>query len=388
MGCKGSEEQRYNRYKEIAELVKELRMIGNEQSFQSPRTPTFPRFDHATLDGSTSKKDRKEAKRQAKAAERVPVITSKDIERIGKILHPEEPVDEEFEKALLMDKAIENNMYYHPATSNSREERHRFIRQERSGKSELKLSDSEMRDMLAELKVPDLAQAKSKSERVIVTRLREKIVEDFVHDHHEAGEIMMRKAGFWRWANRRTYNRLAANGRIYDWKNGETLAPVGENEVDVEGYEAPAAADDLAADHDEEVVIEKEDTDKDDDANDDMSSVVSLTSEASRVRPAYSSSASRDTSISSASRTTFSSNDESADDSWTTVGRVKQPKATLTLKLTPNGGLKHLRPNTTPRTPRTFAAAFSMLSIPDERKEYESDEKNAVSPLTPCPRRR
>jgi hypothetical protein len=209
-----------------------------------------------------------------------------------------------------------------------------------------------------------------------------------VHDHHEAGEIMMRKAGFWRWANRRTYNRLAANGRIYDWKNGEALAPVGENEVDVEGYEAPAAADDLAADNGEEVVVDKGDTDKDDDANDDISSVVSLTSEASRFRPAYSSSASRDTSISSASRTTFSSNDESADDGWTTVGRAKLPNATLTLKLTPNGGLKHLRSSKTPRTPKTFADAFSMLSIPDEKKEYESDGDEAVSPLTPCPRRR
>jgi hypothetical protein len=288
---------------------------------------------------------------------------------------------------LLMDKAIENNMYYHPATSNSREERHRFIRQERSSKSELKLSDSEMHDILTELKVPDLAQAKSKSERVIVTRLREKIVEDFVHDHHEAGEIMMRKAGFWRWANRRTYNRLAANGRIYDWKNGEALAPVGENEVDGEGYEAPAAADDLVADHDEEVIVDKEDTDKDDDANDDMSSVVSITSEASRFRPAYSSSASRDTSISSASRTTLLSNDESADDGWTTVGRAR-PKAALTITLTPNGGLKHLRSIKTPRTLKTFAAAFSMLSIPDEKIEYESDGDDAVSPLTPCPRRR
>jgi hypothetical protein len=38
--------------------------------------------------------------------------------------------------------------------------------------------------------------------------------------------------------------------------------------------------------------------------------------------------------------------------------------------------------------PRTFAAAFSMLSIFDEKKEYVSDEEDAVSPLTPCPNRR
>lgn len=388
MGCRGSDEQRYNRYKEIAELVKDLRNAGNEQSLSSPKTPTFHKFDHAVLDGSASKKERKEAKKQAKAADRELVIKAKDIERIGKILHPEELVDEEFERALLMDKSIENNMYYHPGTSNSREERDRFISEERRGKAQLKLSDAEITRIMTELGFPDLSMMKSKEERVLVGRLREKIAKDLKHDHNEARDTMQRKAGFWRWASRKAYNRLAANGRIWDWKNGDALAPIVEHEADVDEQQAPEAAVDVAPNEDV-FVDKKEHTEHDDDANDDQSSVGSLPSNASHYRATYASSTSRDTSISSASRTTFSSNDESADERWTTVGRMKAPKPSnkFKLKLSTNGGLRHLESRTATRTPNS-STKFALLSIQDDGDGNVSGEDDVVSPRTPCPKRR
>jgi hypothetical protein len=223
MGCIGSDEQRYNRYKGIAELVKDLRTFNDEQSLSSPHTPSFSKFDHAVLDGSVSKKDRKEAKKQAKASDRVRTIRAKDIERIGMILHPEKSGDEEIEHALLVDKSIQNNMYYHPGTSNSREERQVFIGHERRCKAELKVTDAEIDRIMTELKIHDISHVKCKKERALVGRLHEKIVEDLKHDHGEARDTMMRKAGFWRWANRKTYNRLAANGRTWDYENGELL---------------------------------------------------------------------------------------------------------------------------------------------------------------------
>jgi hypothetical protein len=243
---------------------------------------------------------------------------------------------------------------------------------------------------MTELKVNDMCHVKGKKERALVGRLRDKIVEDLQHDHGEARETMMRKAGFWRWASRKAYNRLAENGRIWDWQSGGALAPVVEHEADVVNPQAPAAVealvvnDDAAAD--EGMLMVKEDEVKDDD----LLSVASLTSEVSRSRPAYASSTSRDTSMSSASRTTFSSNDESADESWTTVGRGKAPKSTnaFTLKLSTHGGLKHLEPKVTPRTPRA-STRFAMLSIADDEKENVSDgEEGVLSPRTPRQRRR
>jgi len=392
MGCKNSDEQRHIRYKEIAELVKDLRTFNNgEQSLLSPHTPSSFKFGHAVLDGSVNKKDRKEAKKQAKAAERVLTIRAKDIERIGKILHPEESGDEEFERALLMDKSIENNMYYHPGTSTSREERQVFISQERRGKAELKITQAEIDRIMSELKVHDMSRVKDKRERALVGRLREKIVEDLKHDHGEARETMMRKAGFWRWASRKAYNRLVANGRIWNHENGEALAPVVEHEADADHPQASAAVETVevngaeAADEGPHVAEKAEVKD------DDLLSVASLTSDASRSRPTYASSTSRDTSISSASRTIFSSNDDSADDSWTTVGKPKAPKAfnSFNLKLSTHGGLKHLESKTTPCTPTPKGSTkFAMLSVVDDEKENESDGDDAVSPCTPCQKRR
>lgn len=390
MGCKSSDEQRYFRHREIAELVRDLRTIDVEQSVSSPITPRASKFDFAVLDGSTSKKDRKEAKRQAKAAGRVLEIRANDIERIGKILHPEEPVDEEFERNLLMDKRIEENMYYNSATSNSREERQIFISQDRRGKAELKITDAEIERITTELKVHDICHVKGKKERALVCRLRDKIVEDLKHEHGEARETMMRKAGFWRWASRKAYNRLAENGRIWDWESGEALALVIEHEADVVNPQAPAAAEAVvlggaeAADY--ESLVHKEDEVNDDD----LLSVVSHASEPFRSRPAYASSTSRETSMSSASRTTFTSNDDSADESWTTVGKPKASKASnsFTLKLSTHGGLKHLESKVTPRTPRA-STRFAMLSIADDDKENASDgEDGMLSPCTPCHRRR
>jgi len=389
MGCKSSDEKRYFRHREIAELVKDLRTIDAEQSVSSPVTPRASKFDFAVLDGSTSKKDRKEAKRQAKAAGRVLEIRARDVERIGEILHPEQPLDEEFERNLLMDKSIESNVYYNPATS-SREDRQIFISQDRRGKAELKITDAEIERIMTELKVHDMYHVKGKKERALVGRLRDKIVEDLKHEHGEARETMMRKAGFWRWASRKAYNRLAENGRIWDWKSGEDLAPVVEHEADVVDPQAPAAAEAVVVDGAEAAdygsLVHKEDEVKDDD----LLSVVSLASEPFRSRPTYASSTSRDTSMSSASRTTFTSNDDSADESWTTVGKPKAPKASnsFTLKLSTHGGLKHLESKVSPRTPRA-STRFAMLSIADGDKENASDGEDVVrSPHTPCPRRR
>ena len=390
MGCKSSDQKRYLRHREIAELVKDLRTIDAEESLSSPITPKAPKFDFAVLDGSASKKDRKEAKRLAKAADRVLEIKAKDVERISKILHPGEPVDEEFERGLLMDKSIEENVYYHPQTSNNREERHIFISHDRRGKAEFKVTAAEIERIMIELRVHDTSHVKGKKERALVGRLRDKIVEDLEHEHGEARETMIRKAGFWRWASRKAYNRLAENGRIWDWDSGEALAPVVEHEADVVDPQATAGAGAVAVESEEAVdygpLVVKED-----EVNDDgLLSVASLTSEASRSRPTYASSTSRDTSMSSASRTTFSSHDESADESWTTVGKPKAPKATnsFKLKLTTHGGLKHLESKVTPRTPRA-STRFAMLSLADDEKENASDgESGVLSPRTPRQRRR
>ena len=389
--------------------MKGARECGDEQPFSTPKSATFSKYDHALLEGSGSKKDRKEKKRAAKAAERAPLITADDIERVAHILHPKEPVNEEFEKALLMDKSIENNIFYHPGTANSYEMRDRIIRQERSGRFKLKLSEKELDQIVAEL-LPDMMdRSKSKKERDLIARLRKMVEEDLTHDHGEEQQTMMRKASFWRWANREAYNRLAANGRIWDWKNGEALAPVVEQQADAAGDEPKAevldadvlgieAPEEKAPDEkDDTVVNESKGGGGDIHATDLLLRGLSLASEDSRnTRPSSSTSVSRNTSASSASRATGSSTDDSIDD-FVTVGKggkklrisTTQTLPALTLKFSANGGLGHISSRSIPRTPMS---AFSMLTVEDAGDSGDDDGEDEdddvpISPRTPCPRR-
>lgn len=199
----------------------------------------------------------------------------------------------------------------------------------------------------------------------------------------------MRKAGFWRWANRKAYNRLIANGRIWDWKNGDALALVAEQDVEqdaqagAEGDEGDGpepgaepdggdAQQDAAVDQVAAPVTPSDDSGNDNDVvTDDLMSVVSGASEASRSDRTSGTSISRDTSASSTTRTTASGTEENAEAGWNTVGTPKPTGPPFTLKLSTNGGLDHLKPNT-PRSPWRRPRAppgFSTLSIKDAEND-------------------
>lgn len=389
MACRNGDEQHDQRHRNIAELIRKLRELDSEDDTSASKTPTAPRFT-APFNSSVSKKDRKEAKKAAKAAERPRVVTAKDLKQMGHILHPSDEdatEDLDFEKQLLEDDAIDENKYYHRGTSNTREMRHRFIRQERAGKVELHITEEEMQRIMAELKVPRLEEAASRSERAAITAIRKAVEEDLVHCHGEDQQTMMRKAGFWRWASRKAYERLVANGRIWDWKNEEDPIP----DVDEQVVEAAVAinAPNAASD------------DSDEDSEPTPSLAGSISTQTSKSGPASTAGPSRNTSIPSASRFTRASVDSNMgnDDGWTSVGKLKSTPgiaapSNFNLKLKTNNGLAHLTVKASPKTPtlstpHAARGAFAMLSTADEFDEadylYEDEEDDdvgyALSPL-------
>lgn len=212
----------------------------------------------------------------------------------------------------------------------------------------------------------------------------------------------MRKAGFWRWANRKAYNRLIANGRIWDYKSGDALAPVAEQEVEpnavagAERDEEPDAEPGAEGNEDE---YSQRDTTPNKEATpmalnnfasednyvvaDDLMSVISGASEISRFDRTDASSVSRNTSTSSASLTTLDSIEEAAETGWNTVG-TGTPKPTgfpFTLKLSTNGGLDHLKTPSKNAWRKPMALAdFSALSL-EGTGHNDSDEE--LSPRTP-----
>jgi len=389
MACRNGDEQHDQRHRNIAELIRKLRDLDIEENASALKTPTAARFN-SPFESSVSKKDRKEAKKAAKAAERPRVVTAKDLKQIGQILHPSDEdntEDLDFEKQLLEDDAIDRNRYYHRGTANTREMRHRIVRQERAGKIELHITEEETKRIMAELKVPRLDEAGSRSERAAIVAIHKAVEEDLIHCHNEDQQMMMRKAGFWRWASRKAYERLVANGRIWDWKNEEDPIPDVDEQV-VEPAVAMNVPNPAAEDGDE-------------DSETAPSLVGSISTHNSKSGPASSAGASRNTSISSVSRLPRASLDSNMGDDggWTSVGKLKStPKiaapANFKLKLKANNGLGHLTvkasPKTpTPRTPHTPHGAYAMLSTgidygtDDYLYEKENEEDDyPLSPLT------
>ena len=382
MACRNSDEQQDKRWRNIGELIRQLREVSSEEVGATPKTPTAPQLRLPSVDGSATKKDRKDAKKAAKAAARPRIITSKDVKRIGDILNPPvEDEEEDFEKALMKDEDIKMNVYYHRGTANTHEMRHRFIKQFRAGQFELDIRKAEMDRIMSELKVPDLADAKTKVERSLISQIQNAVEEDLVHVHGEERQTMQRKAGFWRWANTKAYNRLVENGRIWDWKVdqvvpaktvAEDLAMVVAEDQTVDGAEVEATP------YDEPTVLRVVTGNS---VSSRSSSIVERLPESSRGGPAFFSSVSRNTSASSASRTTSTSIE---DDGWATVGKVKPVPPRIQLKLVSNGGLSHLTTKASPWSPKNpkGSAAFNMLSTADESEEgYESgDEDSPISP--------
>ncbi|KAK0347758.1 hypothetical protein LTS16_001576 [Friedmanniomyces endolithicus] len=224
--CKHTEGQHDKRHREIAELLHQLKEQQNQSKEPEPGTPKAARSNtgHQTA-SPMSKKERKAAKKAAKLARLPKVITTADIDFVERTLHPHDHeidlADEE--RRLLEDPDIKLNLYYHKGTSNTQESRYRHIKRKQSHADTPKIDDEELNALLAGLNVPPACQAKTTEECRLIESISKAVSEDMVNVAKEHGQIQVRKAGFWRWASKKVYNRLVQNGRLWD-QSAETDA--------------------------------------------------------------------------------------------------------------------------------------------------------------------
>ncbi|KAK4574574.1 hypothetical protein LTR86_001415 [Recurvomyces mirabilis] len=185
-----------------------------------PRTPAKVLcIDASSPDPSPmSKKDRKAARKTAKLASMPKVITTADIESVAKVLHPHnaDKDEAEEERRLLEDPDIKLNLYFFKGTSNTREARRRHLKPKVKGEQEFVIEEDELAALLVSLGVPASDQVKPAQARQLVEQIRCAVRDDLVHVAKEHEQTMMRKAGFWRWASRKAYERLIQNGRLWD----------------------------------------------------------------------------------------------------------------------------------------------------------------------------
>ncbi|KAH9820884.1 Histidine-specific methyltransferase, SAM-dependent [Teratosphaeria destructans] len=347
--CRKSDEQHIKRHRDIAELLRQLDDLQNQNAEpQTSKTIAERRQSTPYIPSPLSKKERKAANKAMKhAANRPKVLTTAQVDFVEHALHPQnDDVDEAVREAeLLEDPDIKLNMYFHKGTSNSREVRHRHLTRKNSSQSHEE-DEVELDTAMSALNVPKPENVKTEAQRKIIAVIRTAVKEDLMTLQRETEETGMRKAGFWRWASRKAYNRLVAHGRIWAdkteqpdvtrRKDSAASAPEESSEVSDQGSE-PHEGTGMETDTEPSTKSAKAVA---------LPPVVPATDLSDGRLATTPKAATLSVTTSPKSSTT-----PAAGNPWTTVGKVKTPKTpagTFKLKLSTNGGLSqfHAAPKT------------------------------------------
>ncbi|KAI6840878.1 hypothetical protein KC340_g6580 [Hortaea werneckii] len=332
--CKHSEEHHHQRHRKIAELLRQLQEM---QSADTPKRSTaelLPDQDTNTP-SPLSKKARKAAKKAAKVASMAKVVTAAEISFVAESLHPTCSANDgaEDEDSLVEDFDIKFNLYYHKGTTNTREARNRHLDNKQRKKSELNVEQSEIDTLMASLKIPT-SSIDGKDQQNLVREIRDAVRDDLVRMAKEDEQTAIRKAGFWRWASKKTYDLHVANGKARAQK-GDAEMPKRKDSADL--------------------VAEAEDVQEvEGNAPRKMESTESAAETTDAIRAATTPTTGLQDRVvlasgSSGSKAQSEEDFDSNGAEWTTVGKSKlsarsdKTLSPTTLKLTGNGGLKKLQ---------------------------------------------
>lgn len=187
-----------------------------------PLTPRAINVQDTSLSPSdtpkTRKKERKALKRAKKILELPKGVTAADVDFVASILHPSEIFSEDvaIERQMIEDPDFKLNRAYHKGTSNVRQLRYELIKKDKlaGSKAEFNVNAEDLDDLLQQLGVTQLAANASVKEKTLHQHLKDCIVKDLAQEQKEAELLTIRKAGFWRWANKKAYNRLLQDEKI------------------------------------------------------------------------------------------------------------------------------------------------------------------------------
>lgn len=88
-----------------------------------------------------------------------------------------------------------------------------------------------IQDILTVFRI-ELAPARNSKERKSLLSKLQVAIRNTKNAHsNEQAETMQRMAGYWRYANKRTYNFMVRTNQIWDWETGEKLLEVDEDDI-------------------------------------------------------------------------------------------------------------------------------------------------------------
>lgn len=160
--------------------------------------------------GKLKKSERKLLKSAAKASARPRLVTSEEIQHVGNIIHlnGRPGVDADAKLSLQDDHELQRNLAFNAVL-------HSFqVRVRTTHASTGSDFVEQTAVVMDELAVQPNKPGQSKERKMLVERIAQSIQDDLHIVHLEGAETMKRKAGYWRFVSRRTYNKMVANQEV------------------------------------------------------------------------------------------------------------------------------------------------------------------------------
>ena len=188
---------------------------------------------------SWTRRERKAQRKATRDKARFANLTKGEINRVEEVLHPNDPRSDRNANPL-DSNAIKANIAFNPSTfkyENLRTDVHdkKMLRNNISPKAidreKKQTQDAEITIFIQKLGI-ERADVKigAKERRNLIRKLRESIKRDLECVANETQQRMMRMAGYWRYANRRTYNHMVEQNQIWDWETGAKLDVIAEED--------------------------------------------------------------------------------------------------------------------------------------------------------------
>lgn len=207
----------------------------NEDDTSPPPLPS-------TKENIHSKKAQRAGRKLAKNQAKFSGITNEDVNRVDKALHPPQSSQAGLPGSTLdplAHSAIEANIAFNPSTfrySSLRQTVHTKRLLKNNGPAKSDEGDIQIKEaaslaiILYRLGITTTVLHNPRERKSLLAKLHETIRYDLECVANEDRDTMMRMAGYWRYANRRTYNVMVRNNQLWDWTTGAKLEEVEEEE--------------------------------------------------------------------------------------------------------------------------------------------------------------
>ena len=196
-------------------------------------------------ENALSKKAKRAERKVARNQARFTIITPEDMARVDAALHPDSldsnglTREQRSSNDPLDNHTIEANIAFNPGTFKFEKLRQavhikRMLKNNGPPKNSDGPADENLQldTIVHRLGIRAVVANNSKERKSLMTKLHEAIKADLVCIANEDRDTMERMAGYWRYANRRTYNVMVRNNQLWDWSTGAKLEEIEEDEDD------------------------------------------------------------------------------------------------------------------------------------------------------------